>query len=59
MADLVKLQTDKLILAFAVPEPVQPAAQAKQPFRWTLAGMPAPFRRYLCVLALFTLGYSF
>ena len=47
-----------LALAFAVPEPEHPASMAKQPFRWTLAGMPAPFRRYLCVLGLFTLGNS-
>ncbi|MEO7325284.1 MAG: MFS transporter [Dokdonella sp.] len=47
-----------LALAITVPEPERPVAEAKGPFRWTLAGMPAPFRRYLCVLALFTLGNS-
>ena len=47
-----------LALALAVREPAHPAAIAKEPFRWTLAGMPAPFRRYLWVLALFTLGNS-
>jgi MFS family permease len=47
-----------LVLAFAVPEPAHVAAPTKQPFRWTLAGMPPSFRRYLCVLALFTLGNS-
>ncbi len=47
-----------LALAITVPEPERPVAETKAPFRWTLAGMPAPFRRYLCVLALFTLGNS-
>lgn len=47
-----------LALACSVPEPEHPARRAKEPFRWTLAGMPPAFRRYLCVLALFTLGNS-
>jgi MFS family permease len=47
-----------LILAFAVREPELPPAPAKQPFRWTFAGLPPEFRRYLFVLALFTLGNS-
>lgn len=47
-----------LVLAIRVPEPEHPGVRSKEPFRWTLAGMPAPFRRYLCVLALFTLGNS-
>ncbi len=47
-----------LALAITVPEAEHPAARAKEPLRWTLSGMPAPFRRYLCVLALFTLGNS-
>ncbi|MFI4968988.1 MAG: MFS transporter [Lysobacterales bacterium] len=47
-----------LVLAFTVPEPEHPAARSKESLRWTLGGMPAPFCRYLCVLALFTLGNS-
>ncbi|HKE48527.1 MAG TPA: MFS transporter [Rhodanobacteraceae bacterium] len=46
-----------LALAFALPEPETPNA-ARQAFRWTFAGLPPAFRRYLCVLALFTLGNS-
>ena len=47
-----------LALAFTVPEPEHPATRTKEPFRWALGGLPKPFRRYLCVLALFTLGNS-
>jgi MFS family permease len=47
-----------LALAFTVREPEHPATRTKEPFRWTLGGLPKPFRRYLCVLALFTLGNS-
>ena len=47
-----------LALAFAVPEPQAPAPAARQAFRWTFAGLPPTFRRYLAVLALFTLGNS-
>ena len=47
-----------LLLAFKVPEPARKPALSKQPMRWTLAGLPSPFRRYLAVLALFTLGNS-
>lgn len=47
-----------LALAFTVPEPEHPALRAKEPLRWTIAGLPRPFRRYLCALALFTLGNS-
>ncbi|MBA8886880.1 MFS family permease [Dokdonella fugitiva] len=47
-----------LVLAFAVPEPERAAAPRKEPLRWTLADLPAPFRRYLVALALFTLGNS-
>ncbi|MEO5623205.1 MAG: MFS transporter [Dokdonella sp.] len=45
-------------LALTVREPEQPIVLSKEPLRWTFAGLPAPFRRYLCVLALFTLGNS-
>jgi MFS family permease len=47
-----------LVLAFAVREPELSPAPAKQAFRWTFAGLPPDFRRYLVVLALFTLGNS-
>ncbi|HEY0232256.1 MAG TPA: MFS transporter, partial [Dokdonella sp.] len=47
-----------LLLAFKVPEPARKPILAKQPMRWTLAGLPPTFRRYLGVLALFTLGNS-
>jgi MFS family permease len=47
-----------LALAFAVPEPTHAPERAKPSFAWTLAGQPAPFRRYLVALALFTLGNS-
>jgi MFS family permease len=45
-------------LALLVKEPEQPALRTKEPFRWTLAGLPPRFRRYLVVLGLFTLGNS-
>jgi len=47
-----------LALAFAVPEPEAPPRLAGQKFGWTFAGLPRPFRRYLWVLGLFTLGNS-
>ncbi len=47
-----------LALALTVREPEHAAARSKEPFRWSLSGLPSPFRRYLCVLALFTLGNS-
>jgi MFS family permease len=47
-----------LILAFAVREPAHAPLAKSQPFHWKLAGLPLPFRRYLWVLALFTLGNS-
>jgi len=47
-----------LVLAFAVREPEMPVPIKRDAFRWSFAGLPAPFRRYLCVLALFTLGNS-
>lgn len=46
-----------LVLAWKVPEPER-EAPSKQPIRWTLAGLPPAFRRYLVVLGLFTLGNS-
>lgn len=47
-----------LVLAWKVPEPEREPLPAKQPIRWTLAGLPPAFRRYLVVLGLFTLGNS-
>jgi MFS family permease len=46
-----------LALAFAVKEP-DARPTSREPFRWTFAGLPLAFRRYLWVLALFTLGNS-
>jgi MFS family permease len=45
-----------LALAFAVPEPMHAAARTREPFHLTVVGLPPVFRRYLWVLALFTLG---
>jgi len=47
-----------LLLAFAVREPETTRVPAGEPFRATLVGIPATYRRYLVVLALFTLGDS-
>lgn len=44
-------------LTLAVRETPPPAASPPR-FSWTLAGLPAPLRRYLVVVALFTLGNS-
>jgi len=44
-------------LTLAVKEAPPPAA-APPRFSWTLAGLPPPLRRYLAVVALFTLGNS-
>ncbi|MDR7270208.1 MFS family permease [Pelomonas saccharophila] len=46
-----------LALTLAVKEAPPPAAAAPR-LSWTLGGMPAPLRRYLVVVALFTLGNS-
>lgn len=45
-------------VALAIHEPVRPAATTRPAFSWTLQGFPRPFKRYLLVLALFTLGNS-
>ncbi len=44
-------------LTLAVREAPPPPAPPPR-FSWTLAGLPAPLRRYLVVVALFTLGNS-
>ncbi len=46
-----------LALTVAVQEAPPPAAAAPR-LSWALGGMPAPLRRYLAVVALFTLGNS-
>lgn len=45
-------------LALAVREPPREPPRKSAAFSWTLRGFPAPFKRYLLVLALFTLGNS-
>lgn len=48
-----------LILALLIREPRHEGARpARPPFGWRMAGLPPVFRRYLVVLALFTLGNS-
>lgn len=47
-----------VVLALAVREPARETAPVVVPFSWTLRGLPGPFRRYLVVLGLFTLGNS-
>ena len=45
-------------LALALKEPGGHQSQAPQPFDWRLGDMPPVFKRYLAVVALFTLGNS-
>ena len=45
-------------LALSIREPRREAVQDRQAFSWTLQGFPPEFKRYLLVLALFTLGNS-
>ena len=45
-------------LALSIREPRREAVQCRQAFSWTLQGFPPEFKRYLLVLALFTLGNS-
>jgi len=45
-------------LALAIKEPPALPAAKRSPFSWRLAGFPPAFKRYLLVLALFTLGNS-
>ncbi|MDD5297513.1 MAG: MFS transporter [Rhodocyclaceae bacterium] len=45
-------------LALAVREPERGANATVHRFSWTLEGLPSRFKRYLAVLALFTLGNS-
>lgn len=45
-----------VILALSVKEPKRDADTSVQPFSWNVKAMPIPFKRYLLILALFTLG---
>jgi len=45
-------------LALCIREPQREMPQLKSAFSWTLQGFPPAFKRYLLVLALFTLGNS-
>ena len=48
-----------LILALMIREPQRPMpVVARRPFNWRQTDMPAAFRRYLVVVAIFTLGNS-
>ena len=47
-----------VVLALAIKEPPVIPAAARQPFSWKMEGFPPVFKRYLLVLALFTLGNS-
>jgi len=45
-------------LALRIHEPVRETRPGSASFAWTMAGFPPVFKRYLLVLALFTLGNS-
>ncbi len=45
-------------LALAIKEPPTVPVAERRPFSWRMAGFPAAYKRYLLVLALFTLGNS-
>lgn len=45
-------------LALSIKEPDTGPAKSRQPFQWTLRNLPVSFRRYLLVVAIFTLGNS-
>ncbi len=45
-------------LALAIKEPPALPAAKRPPFSWRMTGFPPAFKRYLLVLALFTLGNS-
>ncbi len=47
-----------IALALSVKEPSVIPAANRQPFSWKMAGFPTTYKRYLLVLALFTLGNS-
>lgn len=45
-----------VILALSVKEPKRDAGMPASRFSWSVKALPAPFKRYLLVVALFTLG---
>ena len=47
-----------ILLALCIREPPRIGTAPPTPFSWTLRGFPPAFKRYLLVLALFTLGNS-
>ena len=47
-----------IVLALSIREPSRINKTSPAPFSWTLRGFPPAFKRYLLVLALFTLGNS-
>ena len=47
-----------VILALSIKEPPVVPAANRQLFSWKMAGFPSAYKRYLLVLALFTLGNS-
>lgn len=47
-----------IALALCLREPAAAPSSPRLPFRWNLSGFPPAFKRYLLVLALFTLGNS-
>lgn len=50
--------TVTVILALLINDPKREKSEIKTPFSWTLQGFPLTFKKYLFVLALFTLGNS-
>lgn len=47
-----------IVLTLLIREPIRDEWEKKTQFSWTLQGIPTAFKRYLLVLALFTLGNS-
>jgi MFS family permease len=47
-----------LLLTLALKEPKDVAAKATPAFSWNFADLPVPFKRYVLVVGLFTLGNS-
>jgi MFS family permease len=47
-----------LVLSLAIREPAIPTPRSTARFNWRLAGLPARYKRYLLVVALFALGNS-
>jgi MFS family permease len=47
-----------VLLTLGIKEPVRDELPAVKSFSWSLAGMSSPFKRYLIVAGIFTLGNS-